>query len=585
MKNVILTNNFNKNDYQGDFLKIELDAKIFELNQKDLLKSINEIFLDFIDKNNIHTSSIIFDFKDKADLVAAILYSVYIRLFRKEITENIAIPIFIISDFSEIEIIKKFDCGSIVLTPNVFVVKSIEDIQKKLDINEKLEISNEYFDNQFKQFFLMPIPEDYENHHSTENILAMKEWKKALKINGKNEDEKDYDLYFQFILSKNLNYKVDIIDLDFLKNYDAKILIIEDQLKEGWRDIFLEIFGEKNEKIKFLGDDFSNKSKVEIFDSVDKEINDFKPNFVITDLRLHTNDFSSNIEKMTGYKLIENIKSKNFGIHVFCMSVTSKAINLKKLNSIELNEFIPKRFSDAIHPIIELIEKFKEYEEIKHISDWVDNINLQRKNTKYFKNSKSNISVIRNFNDLGNNNDDNIIRLKLEEIESFQTYLYFGTRLLSKARKINAQERLNTEINDSYKIYIESSFLNFFIAFEYVYNFLFDNIIKESNGKKYFYNKKSNKFINHYKFDKTKKEYNLIGYYETNDKIKKIDWSNKVLNTFFEIRPGDDLTDINNLINKRNDLIHGEKSNINFKDCRNLFSLISNLDIISKITN
>jgi hypothetical protein len=268
------------------------------------------------------------------------------------------------------------------------------------------------------------------------------------------------------------------------------------------------------------------------------------------------------------------------------MSVTSKAVNLKKLNAISLNEFIPKRFSDTIHPINELIDKFKEYEEIKHISEWVDIINVQRKKLEIFKDSKTNTSVIKDFSDLGKNNDENIIRLKINDIEAFQTYLYIGTKLLSKARIFKNQENFNAQINNSNKIYIESSFLNYFIAFEYIYNFLIDEKIKvDRNDKKsYFINKKTENYLNQYIYDKDKKEYRLKGKYEVKDK-KNIDWSNKVLNTFFEINPNGEIKEINSLIKKRNDLIHGSESKINFKDITKLFDLISNLDFISNPTN
>jgi hypothetical protein len=585
MKNILLTNSIKAEEIKHEFNILKIEETIFsEDSQEKALEMLNNQFLDFIDDIDDQINSIVLDFSNK-NINLSLSYSTYLRLSIKHLTNNIPIPIFIISDFSEIEIIKKFYYGNIILTPNIFALKSIEEVSKMLK-EQRFEIKIEDFIRNFKQFFSMPTPKNYENHHSTENILAMKEWKKALKFNNKNEDEKDYDLYFQYILSKNLNYKVDIIDLDFLKNYNAKILIIEDQLKEGWRDIFLEIFGEKNEKIKFLGDDFSNKSKKEIIDLVEREIEEFKPNFVITDLRLHSDDFSSNIEEMTGYKLIEKIKTENFGIHIFCMSVTSKAVNLKKLNAISLNEFIPKRFSDTIHPINELIDKFKEYEEIKHISEWVDIINVQRKKLEIFKDSKTNTSVIKDFSDLGKNNDENIIRLKINDIEAFQTYLYIGTKLLSKARIFKNQENFNAQINNSNKIYIESSFLNYFIAFEYIYNFLIDEKIKvdRNNKKSYFINKKTENYLNQYIYDKDKKEYRLKGKYEVKDK-KNIDWSNKVLNTFFEINPNGEIKEINSLIKKRNDLIHGSESKINFKDITKLFDLISNLDFISNPTN
>jgi hypothetical protein len=585
MKNILLTNSIKAEEIKHEFNILKIEETIFsEDSQEKALEMLNNQFLDFIDDIDDQINSIVLDFSNK-NINLSLSYSTYLRLSIKHLTNNIPIPIFIISDFSEIEIIKKFYYGNIILTPNIFALKSIEEVSKMLK-EQRFEIKIEDFIRNFKQFFSMPTPKNYENNHSTENILAMKEWKKALKFNNKNEDEKDYDLYFQYILSKNLNYKVDIIDLDFLKNYNAKILIIEDQLKEGWRDIFLEIFGEKNEKIKFLGDDFSNKSKKEIIDLVEREIEEFKPNFVITDLRLHSDDFSSNIEEMTGYKLIEKIKTENFGIHIFCMSVTSKAVNLKKLNAISLNEFIPKRFSDTIHPINELIDKFKEYEEIKHISEWVDIINVQRKKLEIFKDSKTNTSVIKDFSDLGKNNDENIIRLKINDIEAFQTYLYIGTKLLSKARIFKNQENFNAQINNSNKIYIESSFLNYFIAFEYIYNFLIDEKIKvdRNNKKSYFINKKTENYLNQYIYDKDKKEYRLKGKYEVKDK-KNIDWSNKVLNTFFEINPNGEIKEINSLIKKRNDLIHGSESKINFKDITKLFDLISNLDFISNPTN
>ena len=249
MKNILLTNSIKAEEIKHEFNILKIEETIFsEDSQEKALEMLNNQFLDFIDDIDDQINSIVLDFSNK-NINLSLSYSTYLRLSIKHLTNNIPIPIFIISDFSEIEIIKKFYYGNIILTPNIFALKSIEEVSKMLK-EQRFEIKIEDFIRNFKQFFSMPTPKNYENHHSTENILAMKEWKKALKFNNKNEDEKDYDLYFQYILSKNLNYKVDIIDLDFLKNYNAKILIIEDQLKEGWRDIFLEIFGEKNEKIK-----------------------------------------------------------------------------------------------------------------------------------------------------------------------------------------------------------------------------------------------------------------------------------------------------------------------------------------------
>jgi hypothetical protein len=554
MKNILLTNSIKAEEIKHEFNILKIEETIFsEDSQEKALEMLNNQFVDFIDDIDDQINSIVLDFSNK-NINLSLSYSTYLRLSIKHLTNNIPIPIFIISDFSEIEIIKKFYYGNIILTPNIFALKSIEEVSKMLK-EQRFEIKIEDFIRNFKQFFSMPTPKNYENNHSTENILAMKEWKKALKFNNKNEDEKDYDLYFQYILSKNLNYKVDIIDLDFLKNYNAKILIIEDQLKEGWRDIFLEIFGEKNEKIKFLGDDFSNKSKKEIIDLVEREIEEFKPNFVITDLRLHSNDFSSNIEEMTGYKLIENIKTKNFGIHIFCMSVTSKAVNLKKLNAISLNEFIPKRFSDTIHPINELIEKFKEYEDTKHISEWVDSVKtLKDIISKNF--NKSNIEDCKN--------KDYFLKL-----HNSYNFLEMGLRSL-----------INLNFDKKYRI--RNAYFNIYTALEVLMKFF----TKESNNYSEYKGKIFIKFISkeYYFLDfkgnqiiKTNKDVKVFED-KVNGVVAKLEFFNFLL--FIESFKMDSIEKkiydkITELVKKRDNLFHSLKNDsIDINDIENLFNLI-----------
>lgn len=536
---------------------IYIESNILNEEKIDkFIELINDKFISFIDENQMELHSIVFNFQNKY-LYQTLNYIAYLRLNIKNIFNNIPIPIIIISSRSEIEIIKMNEIGSIILTPNIFIFKTIDnDIINSL--KDKCDYTLEKFDKNFNKFLSIPAPFQFLSHHSNENILAMREWKKAL---GFNENyDNDYDIYFQFILAKNLKIRKESINnIEFLKSYNAKILIIDDQINEGWLEIFQILFGKENKNIEYLGSNFEHKTQKEIIEVAIEKVNNFKPNFIITDLRLHKDDFSSDIEDITGYNIIKEIKEDiNFGIHIFCMSVTSKAFNLKKLNAIGLNEFIPKRFSENYHPIKEIIEKFEEYDHLKKISEWVDDINCLK---KMIENIDNKLNKLNKLNRL-------IYRIEIEDFKKTHNsyeFLFAGIESL-----------LNFK-NESDKRF-RNAFFNFYTALEVLINFIINDktLGKDENNK--IYATHFNQKIFMYTINSKK---NLI--YDPKEKYIKVKSKDKMFNFFLflnnnEIEIKELYNKIEILVDKRDSLFHSieKKPDIDlvFEDIELLLTLI-----------
>lgn len=568
--NTIIFTDFKKENFDIINSKyIYIESNILNEEKIDkFIELINDKFISFIDENQMELHSIVFNFQNKY-LYQTLNYITYLRLNIKNIFNNIPIPIIIISPRTEIEIIKMKEIGSIILTPNIFILNTINN-EIINSLKDNCDYTLEKFDKNFNKFLSIPAPFQFLSHHSNENILAMREWKKAL---GFNENYyNDYDIYFQFILAKNLKIRKESIDnIEFLKSYNAKILIIDDQINEGWLEIFQILFGKENKNIEYLGSNFERKTQKEIIEEVVIEkVKSFKPNFIITDLRLNKVDFSSDIEDITGYKIIKKIKEEiNFGIHIFCMSVTSKAFNLKKLNAIGLNEFIPKRFSENYHPIKELIEKFQEYDQLKNISEWVDDI--------YY--------IKKIFED--NYNKNKLYELKFKTELEIDDYYKIHNSYEFLLAGIDSLLNFKHESDKRYR----NAFFNFYTALEVLINFIINDktLGKDVNNKIYitFFDQKIlmytyNKNIKTRLIYDPKNKDNSMGV-KSRDNSIRVKSKDKMLNFFLflnnnEIEIKKLYNKIEILVDKRDSLFHSieKKPDIDlvFEDIELLLTLI-----------
>lgn len=97
------------------------------------------------------------------------------------------------------------------------------------------------------------------------------------------------------------------------------------------------------QEFESIGESFKKKSREEIIDEAKLKVEDFKPDVVILDLRLHDNDFDTqDSEELTGIKILQEIKKINKGIQVLAFTASNKIWNFQKMQQYGIDGFILK---------------------------------------------------------------------------------------------------------------------------------------------------------------------------------------------------------------------------------------------------
>ena len=196
----------------------------------------------------------------------------------------------------------------------------------------------------------LSIPKNYYDNHSISNEWAISRWSRIL---NKEDDDGivkvnsavNSSLYFKYLKTVYQTHKLKPIDKSELKiKNNGRILVIDDELNKGWGEIFDYLLGELNNNyIDNIGWNFNKKTRANIIDESMRKIIDDNIDLVILDFRLHPNDFEEqNIEDVTGYQLLKEIKNYNKGIQVIIFSATNKIWNLQELQKEGADGFVIK---------------------------------------------------------------------------------------------------------------------------------------------------------------------------------------------------------------------------------------------------
>jgi CheY-like chemotaxis protein len=194
-------------------------------------------------------------------------------------------------------------------------------------------------------------PANYLSHHSIANEWSILRWAKVLGISTDKEALKDVKnnieslLYYKYLQAK-YPIKAEPDKAAFKINGKGRILYIDDEWNKGWNEVLLNYFATSSTEIEFeaLKYDFKDKSHPEILNECNKKIESFKPDVVLLDLRLSDSDFinSHNSTHLTGYKVLEAIKSINPGIQVIIFTASNKVWNFTELHKAGSDDFILK---------------------------------------------------------------------------------------------------------------------------------------------------------------------------------------------------------------------------------------------------
>lgn len=459
------------------------------------------------------------------------------------INQNKNIYIF---SFVDISYLINHECFDILKTKGVMLIKyNFHTIQSIIDNNfTVLELSE--IPSEIKKINLK-IPANYEDNHSVANEWAIYRWSQAIDANDegieKITDIQNNSLYFKYLKSIYPIRHLDRLAIEKLKincEGQSNILYIDDEAEKGWKEIFETIFLDKNKNIDFLylDNELNDKSKEDICDLALQTIIDEDIDLVILDFRLHKEDFENkSIEEITGYKILKKIKKHNKGIQVIVFSATNKIWNLQALQNAGADGFIVKEgpensldYSFTEQSIKSFISTTEECLRRVFLKNFYSNLDTLKKELIPRKNyAKSNNPLPKEFVD--------------ETLKWYELSINF----------------LNLKTEEEQLI---SAFLIYFTIIENISNRVIEieNPIKEVEFYKFQFRKNLQR-LNNYIED----THNPGFYRKTNTKYKSskrsLRWDIKIYNTIDFISDNNvSLESINDLVRKRNDIIHSNST-------------------------
>ena len=275
----------------------------------------------------------------------------HIRL-TKCLGEKANIPIVIVAEESFQYLGLTYPEPSILFTKGIYLIKESLD-----DYNRTFKWFNDGRINPLDDFssFVSSItinpPANYLSHHSIANEWSILRWAKVLGISTEREVLNDVRsnieslLYYKYLQAK-YPIEADPDKAAFKISVKGRILYIDDEWNKGWNEVLSNYFSTSSTEIEFetLKYDFKDKSHQDILIECDKKIQSFKPDVVLLDLRLSDSDFinSHNSTHLTGYKVLEAIKSINPGIQVIIFTASNKVWNLLELQANGADGFLLK---------------------------------------------------------------------------------------------------------------------------------------------------------------------------------------------------------------------------------------------------
>lgn len=311
-------------------------------------------------------------------------------------------------------------------TKNVNLIDYKKIAFQKAVSSKLVPFNNDELSNEIKKIKLDP-PKNYEDNHSIANEWSIFRWANSLNISDnhiKNLVQKiGSNLYFKYLSTVHPKQQIEPIpqdDLKFSYSEKPKFLYIDDQAEIGWQSILNRILNNVNGlRYNYLDNELNSKTREEIVQLSINKIKEQYIDIVILDFRLHPDDFNEiNIQNITGYVLLKEIKKLNPGIQVIVFSATNKIMTLQALLREKVDGFIlkesPQNRNDniitkaSIYNIIEVFSECSKMYFLKKIHEKFKFI-LSRLENKFKK-------------------DENIIK-------EFESILAISFELLNKSRE------------------------------------------------------------------------------------------------------------------------------------------------------
>lgn len=274
-------------------------------------------------------------------------------------------PILFLGPDTADDIIQLSNLGQIIHSYHVFqtdqkeqepLLEIIEKIVTKYPKeNEKKYTESQRYINFINSLNILP-PANYATHHSIANEWALIRWNQMFLWNGpepqiKNKSILDL-LYFKYIEARagvreqftsgwKKKHSIDPI----IRGINGKkIVYVDDESCKGWDSLLGKII--KNSQAEFYSFPFSTgQTKNDLIISIENYLANHEADCYLIDLRLHDDDFNSEIESkdFTGVQIAKYIKSKNLGNQIVMFTASNKTWNYEEtVNNIGVNSYIIK---------------------------------------------------------------------------------------------------------------------------------------------------------------------------------------------------------------------------------------------------
>lgn len=297
-----------------------------------------------------------------------------------ELGDKRFLPIVIISEFDSTTLNSFEKKANILFSNSIYIcANKKEEILKYQSLNlEKLSIQGY---NDFLNQISIEIPKDTSGDHGIANKWSIYKWAKFLNVTSEsiyiNKSKIEDTLYFKYLKESHFNQSRPEKALLKEPTKEGRVLLIDDEWDKGWNDIIKKAITKNGIKFKSFEYFYQDKSCQNYFyNKIEKEINIFKPDVVVLDLRLSSNDHKNDvIDSYTGIEILKKIHEINAGIQVIMLTATSKSIILNKLYEKKILGYVKKEHPEdknidtieSINNFISLVDKGLERKYLKEI--------------------------------------------------------------------------------------------------------------------------------------------------------------------------------------------------------------------------
>lgn len=326
----------------------KFDIETFDFGNSDLDTYISQIFLPKLQQKEFNILFIKDNLSDNYLELYGITLAYHIRL-SAELGDKRFVPIVIISDVDGYILNKLTPMANILFTKNTFVARNeISSYDYFERVFEEIKPFND-FKKEFLDLIHIDPPQDYLSHHDISNEWSIYRWAEFLKVDTDatkaNKAKIENMLYFKYLKARfPIPKKTGVLIVPKTPQNEGNVLYIDDEWNKGWKDIFEKYFSKsKNIKFHFINHQYKDTTYDAIEGLVKESLNLNSIDTVLLDMRLTKEDHEqTNVEELSGIKLLKLIKSFNLGIQVILLTASEKSTILDEANNYNILGYIKK---------------------------------------------------------------------------------------------------------------------------------------------------------------------------------------------------------------------------------------------------